>query len=142
MADPLSAVSIASGASSIAIQVAQVGKTLCDAATKVKSAELEIISTVSELDAMRLAWEQVEKLLSGWQTNLEADLLTRLQRQISVVNLVMQALADDLAPFQRQSPDLSTRWKFVWNEAKFKDHQNRIRGQSAAMNLMVSVLNL
>ena len=142
MADPISLISIVTGPASIAIQCAQLGKILSDTAKKMKHAELEISSIISELEVIRLAWERVEQLLRAWPYELENDLLVRLRIQISFGDLVMNALAADVARMQKQKHGPTQRAKIVWNEALFKGHQDRLRGQLMAMNLLISVLNL
>ena len=144
MADPISVFSIVSGSASLAMQCAQVAKALYDIAGKFKHAELTVMSAVQELDIIRLAWEKIEKILQDWDDGNEsdADLLSRLHRQLDFGNMVMTALSKDLAAFEKRSYSLVQRSKVVWNEGLFKAHQHRIRGQVAAMNLLISVLSM
>ena len=144
MADPITVVQIVSASASLAMQCAQVAKGLHDLASKLKNASLSILSTAHELDIIRLAWERIESSLRSWEgdDNSDRDLLQELRQKLDFGRLIVSSLADDLDAYRSRPYNLSQRSRYVWNEENFKGHQDRIRGQVAAMNLLVSVLKL
>ena len=144
MADPITIVQVVSASASLAMQCAQVAKGLHDLAGKYKTAEMNIRSMANELDILRLAWERIESVLQLWEENDAADfdLLTELRLKLEFGSLVVSSLADDINAFIKRPFSFLQRTKYVWDEENFRGHQDRIRGQVAAMNLLVSVLNL
>lgn len=144
MADPITIVQVVSASASLAMQCAQVAKGLHDLAGKYKTAEISIRSTANELDIIRLAWDRIQTVLQSWEgsDDSDPDLLTELRLKLQFGQLVVSSLADDLGAFTNRPFSFIQRSKYVWNEGNFKGHQDRVRGQVAAMNLLVSVLNL
>lgn len=142
--DPVSVISIVTGAASLALQCAQVVKSLHDISGKFKDAHLAISSALQELEIIQLAWERIERLLRTWEDIDEADaeLLQRLSRQLEFGDMIMTALLEDISGYQRGSYSFRRRSKVVWNESLFRAHQDRIRGQATAMTLLLSVLQL
>ena len=142
--DPVSIFSLISGAAGLALQCGQVARSLHDLIDKFKDTDMTMLSAAQELDIIRLAWERIGLVLSKWNESDEADtdLLQRLRRQLEFGNLVMGTLTEDLAALGQKSYIFSRRAKFIWNEQQFKLHHDRIRGQVAAMNLLLSVLQL
>ena len=125
-------------------QCAKVIKGLHDLAGKDKNAEVSIRSTAHELDIIRLAWERIESVLMAWEGDEGSDdeLLERLRQNLEFGALIVAALAEDMSTFTKRPFTFTQRSKYVWSEKKFKDHQDRIRGQVSAMNLLVSVLKM
>lgn len=142
--DPVSVISIVTGAASLALQCAQVAKSLHDLSDKFKDAHLTIASAVQELDIIRLAWERIEQLLSTWVNHdgADAELLQRLARQLGFGDMIMTALLNDISEYQRGSYTFRRRSKIVWNENLFRAHQEGIRGQATAMTLLLTVLQM
>ena len=144
MADPITVVQVISAATSLASQCAQVIKGLHDLAGKIKTAELSIRSTTSELDIIRLAWERIEGILRSWEVVQESDedLIQRLRQNLDFGTMVVSSLADVLDTFGTRPFTIRQRSRYVWNEERFKGHQDRVRGHVSAMNLLISVLLL
>ena len=142
--DPVSVISIVTGAASLAFQCAQVAKALHDMSGKFKDAHMTISSALQELEIIQLAWERIERLLRTWEDNdgADAELLLRLSRQLEFGDMIMTALGEDISGYQRGSYSFRRRSKVVWNESLFRAHQDRIRGQATAMTLLLSVLQL
>lgn len=144
MADPFTIIQVISASTSLALQYARVAKALHDITEKYKMAEISISSTAHELDIIRLAWERIEKVLQSWE-NLDVadyDLVTELRLKLDFGRVVVSSLADDIDAFKTRPFGFWQRSKYVWDEVNFKNHQDRIRGQVAAMTLLVSILNL
>ncbi|KAL8791592.1 MAG: hypothetical protein Q9195_005797 [Heterodermia aff. obscurata] len=142
--DPVSVISLVTGAASLAVQCAQVAKSLHDVSGKFKDAHLTISSAVQELDIIQLAWERIEHLLRTWVDDHGADteLLQRLSRQLEFGDIVMSALSDHINEYKQPPDSLRQKTKVVWNESLFRAHQERIRGQATAMTLLLSVVQL
>lgn len=148
MADPITLLQVISASTNLVAQCAQVIKGLHDLAGKFTNAELSILSIAHELDTIRLAWERIEVVLKTWEGMVEAfedsdrDLLARLRQNLAFGDLTVSSLAEDMNTFAKRPFTFGQRSRYVWNEEKFRCHQDRIRGQVGAMNLLVSVLNL
>lgn len=148
MADPITVLQVISASTNLVAQCAQVIKGLHDLAGKIRNAELSVLSIANELDIIRLAWERIEGVLKSWEGMTETiadsdhDLLARLRQNLAFGDLILTSLAEDMNTFTKRSFTFGQRSRYVWNEEKFRGHQDRIRGQVGAMNLLVSVLNL
>ncbi len=148
MADPITVLQVISASTNLVAQCAQVIKGLHDLAGKFRNAELSILSIANELDIIRLAWERIEGVLKSWEgmmeeiENSDHDLLARLRQNLTFGNLIISSLAEDMNTFTKRPFTFGQRSRYVWNEEKFRGHQDRIRGQVGAMNLLVSILKL
>ena len=146
MADPVSILAIVDGSVGLALKCAGVIKSLHDIAGKHKKAAVTIMSMVTEIDAIELAWNWVEKWAKDYSKDITVDvaLLQRLDRSLDSGTRVISALQKDLSQYNNRDPRLSfgQRSKAVWNETALKDHQHRVRGQAGAMVLLLQVLQL
>ena len=144
MADPIAIIQVVSASASLAMQCARVAKGLHDLAGKYKTAEMNILSMANEVDILRLAWERIESVLQSWEECDAVDdgLLAELRLKLDFGRLVVSSLANDIDAFIKRPFGFFQRTKYVWDEENFRGHQDRIRGQVAAVNLLVSVLNL
>ena len=144
MADPFTIVQVISAAASLAMQCAKTAKALHDLAGKYKTVEVSILCMAHELDTIRLAWERIDSILRSWEQSTDSDyiLLTELRLKLDFGRLVVSSLADDIDALFNRPLGIFQRSKYIWNEENFKGHQERIRGQVAAMTMLVSVLNL
>ena len=144
MADPASILSIATGSASLLLQCAQLVKVLHRIAGAFENAQLTVLSAVHELDIIRLAWEQIQRLMQSWQpiVDMDEEIVHRMSRQLQFGTTVMDALSKDLPAIAKKSYSFTQATKIVWNEDLFKAHQDRIRGQAVALNLLLSVLQM
>ena len=142
--DPVSVFSIVTGAAGLALQCAQVAKSLHDLSGKFQDARLTISSALQELETIQLAWERIERLLRTWEDTDGADteLLQRLSRQLEFGDMIMTALLEDISEHQQAPNSFRQRTRIIWNESLFHAHQDRIRGQATAMTLLLSVIQL
>ena len=139
-------VSIIAGAAGLAIKCAQVAEGLHDLAAKHKRAQITLLSMTQEVETIQAAWSRIEQW-SQDSTNafsVNRELLERLDRSLETGAIVMSALEDDLLAYRGKSESLTffQRSRLVWNESSLQDHQNRIRGQVAALTLLLQALNL
>ena len=146
MVDPVSVLAIVDGSTSLVLKCASVIKSLHDIADKHKKATITIMSMAAEVDTIELAWSRVKEWAQDCPKDTASDmkLLQRLDRSLECGALVLSALQTDLSEYNKSESTLSFRQrsKAVWNEAALKDHQDRIRGQAAAMALLLQALQL
>ena len=146
MADPVTVLGIVTGSAGLILNCASVIKSLYEVAEKHKKADIAVMSLVSEVDTIELAWTRIKEWAEAYSKNCAVDmgLLDRLNRSLECGTLVMSALQNDISDYQRNGSTLSFRQrsKAVWNEKALQDHQSRVRGQAVAMTLLLQVLKL
>ena len=153
MADPLSVLSIVEGSLGLIIQCGSVLRNLSEIAGKFKQARLTLMSMTEEIETIKLAWQKIREWSEASSKNLEDataqsvhdhSIMERLNRSLDCCALVMTALENDLSVYMTKARinNFRLRSKFVWNEKALQDHQQRIRGQVSAMNLLLQVLQL
>ena len=153
MADPLTILSVIEGSLGLIVQCGGIIKTLHDIAGKFKQLDLTIMSMTQELETIEFAWTRIKDWSQAYveeatdlrgSENLDRCFLDRLHRSLTCGTIVMSALQDDLneSVGGKSSQGLTQRAKLAWNAKAFEDHQDRIRGQTAAMSLMLQVLDL
>ena len=100
----------------------------------------------TEVDTIELAWSKIKEWAEDYSKDaaVDATLLQRLHRSLECGTLVMSALQKNLSEYIEKESTLGFRQrsKAVWNEKGLQDHQNRVRGQVAAMSLLLQVLKL
>jgi hypothetical protein len=142
MADPVTILSIINGSLGLALKIG----TVIHISQKLKQAKLTILSTVAECETIQTAWSAIERWARSQRggTNIESELLERLNLSLVVGDMVVSTFKDDLTAWSRKSANLSFlgRSKIVWEENKFHQHQFRIRGQVSAMTLLIQVISL
>ncbi|TKA66662.1 hypothetical protein B0A49_09712 [Cryomyces minteri] len=141
--DPVTVLSIITGAATLAIKCGDIIQRLQDLVKKYKAAELAMLSVIEECNTIQLAWGRIEQ----WaRSSLEDDhqLVERLEQSIYTGTLVMSPLQEDLLALNSQAKLSSFKWKtkLVWNAAIFQEHQHNIRGQVGALTLLLSVINI
>ena len=146
MTDPVTVLAIVNGSAGLILKCASVIKSLHEVAGKHKNAGIAVMSLVSEVDAIELAWTRIKEWAEAYSKDATVDmgLLNRLNRSLDCGALVMSALQNDISDYQINGSKLSFRQrsKAVWNERALQDHQNRVRGQAVAMTLLLEVLKL
>ena len=152
MADPLSIVSVVEGSVGLILQCGSVIKTLSEIAAKFKKAELTVRAMIVELDTIEMAWKMIQEWAQRHSEELPIELsddsnrvfINRLERSMECGTLVMSALQDDLIHFTSGVGILTFRQRsrVTWSEKALRDHQDRIRGQAAAMGLLLQAMKL
>ncbi|KAL6713507.1 hypothetical protein ACLMJK_008972 [Lecanora helva] len=103
------------------------------------------MSMAQEVDAIELAWTKIRRWSESYtDTHVESSLLQRLSRSLECGTIVMSALQQDLLDYTCAlgNGSIKKRLKFIWNERALRDHQDRIRGQAIAMNVLLQALDL
>ena len=146
MADPVTVLGIVNGSAGLIFKCGSVIKSLHEVAGKHKKAAIAVMSLVSEVDTIELAWNRIKDWAEAYSKDAAVDtgLLERLNRSLECGALVMSVLQNDISGYQSNGSTLSFRQrsKAVWNETALQDHQNRVRGQAVAMTLLLQVLKL
>jgi hypothetical protein len=146
MTDPVTILSIVNGSLGLVLKIGTVIQTLYDISQKLKQAQITILSAISECETIQTAWSGIEIWARGQPrgTAIESQLLERLGLSLQLGDMVISAFEDDLVAWSRKSanPGFLGRSKIVWEESTFAQHQFRIRGQVAAMTLLLQVINL
>lgn len=124
-------------------------KALHDLAEVYKNAEISILSIVEECENVRFAWTALEEWARNGSLDVDQNqlLLERFQRSVYTGRLCLEALEKDIAevhPKRRQPTflPLPRGLKLAWNAAGFQEHQNRIRGQNASLQLLLQVVSM
>ena len=146
MADPVTVLAIVNGSAGLILKCGGVIKSLHEVAGKHKKAAIAVMSLVSEIDTVELAWTRIKDWAEAYSKDAAVDtgLLERFNRSLECGALVMSALQNEISGYQSNESTLSFRQrsKAVWNETALHDHQNRVRGQAVAMTLLLQVLQL
>jgi len=144
--EPVSIVSIVNGSLGLGFKISSLVKYLYDISQRLKQAELTILSLVVECETIQAAWVGIENWAREQPIPGSADyeLLGRLSRSLKSGNMVISAFEADIKVWSRgpASTSFLRRSRIVWEEATFKEHQFRIRGQVAVMTLLLQVINL
>ena len=146
MADPVTVLAIVNGSAGLILKCVSVVKSLHEVAGKHQKAGIAVMSLVSEVDTIELAWIRIKEWAEGYSKadTVDTELLNRMNRSLECGTLVMSALQNDISDYEKYGSKLSFRQrsKAVWNERALQDHQNRVRGQAVAMSLLLQVLKL
>lgn len=144
--DPMSVISIAGAAGSLAFKCGKIVQTLHCLRERYKRAELTILSVIQDCRTIQLAWSRIERWAASGFDALEdhGELAERLQLSIYAGQLFMAELEKDLGALDN-TPRYSTlrrRTKILWNESMFREHQDRIQRQICALTLLLEVIKL
>ncbi|KAL8773572.1 MAG: hypothetical protein Q9209_001677 [Squamulea sp. 1 TL-2023] len=152
MADPASVFSIASGAAALALGCGTIAKRLYDLAQRYRDTESLLSSIAQELSTTQCAWRLIHNLMDDWksQGHISHEVLQRLDQSVAWGNLILTALENEIFSCTRRlavTGEGSFRHRFcrsrvVWSEKSLKRHQERIRGQTMSMGLLISVLKI
>lgn len=142
--DPASIVSLVAACGSLTKQCASVVKALHGLMETLKHAELALLSMSEECSTIRFAWRKI----GDWANeNLKhqddcEELVERLQRSLYCGGLVMSALEDEISTVQSHPGSFKRGVNLAWNKSVFEEHQTHLRGQVAALQLLLQVLSL
>ncbi|OAL07158.1 hypothetical protein IQ06DRAFT_299809 [Phaeosphaeriaceae sp. SRC1lsM3a] len=142
--DPASIIGLVAACASLTKQCASVVKSLHGLIETYKSAELIILSVVTECETIQFAWCRIESWAQEQLHHIDdfEDVGARLQKSIYCGELVMSALEEELLSITSRSGSVGRGVGITWNNSVLNEHQHRIRGQVAALQLLLQVLNL
>ena len=144
--DPASIIGFVDASIDLALKCAGAAKKINDIAFKYKYSRHTALSIAQYLDTMQFAWDRIGAWTEesyGPDANADDDdLIERMGRALEAGALVMDALEEDLLPFNSGVMSSGRRMRLVWNENTLVDHQNRIRDQATSMSLLLQVIQL
>lgn len=148
MADPVSIISLLSAAGTISSSITVTIKALSDIRSQFADAKLRISLLIAELSTVKSVLSQVH----DWtyyldDTHQYAEVVRDLQISIDGCQLAMQALAEEVAKVVGDSsPQMNTgfrtKTRFSWSEASMKQHQDRLHGQVAMLQVLLHAVQL
>jgi hypothetical protein len=142
--DPASVVGLVAACASLVKTCASVVKSLHDVAGVYRDAELSILSLIQVCETTRFAWASLEAWANKSLSAMEnpGEVLQQFQRSLYAGQLMMEALEQDVAKAIPKVGTFRRRANLVWNATSFQEHQNRIRDQNAALQLLLQVLSM
>lgn len=147
MAEAVALPSIAAKAATLAIDCGRTVRTMNNIGQRYQGADLVISSIAYDLASVQCVWDFVQALLRRRMSQdvIDQEVLFRLSRTIQHGSQIVQSLNEDLSLCTRLSTSNSEygfrqRTKVVRNERRWRNHQDRIRGQMISMNLLISIL--
>ena len=141
-------IGLLSTAGTIATTITYTIKTLSELRGQYKDAELRIRLLIGELSTVKSALNQI----NDWSdylddTHKQADVVNGLKVSLEGCKLAMDALADevrqlvgDTTPESRLNPGFRAKTKYAWNESNLQEHENRLRAQIAALQLLLQAV--
>jgi hypothetical protein len=107
-------------------------------------AELAILAIIEECETVQFVWRRIAQWASEHLHQIDGhqELGGSLERSIYCGELVVPALEEDLVTVVSKSNNVKRRVRPVWNNSVFAEHQARIRGQIAALQLLLQVIRL
>jgi len=142
--DPASIVGLVAACSSLTKLCGSVVKNLHGLIETYKLAELTILSVITECETIQFAWHRIESWAAEHLHNAEEfeELGARLQKSVYCGELVISTLEEELLNITSQSSNLQRGLNVAWSNSMLVEHQHRIRGQVAALQLLLQVINL
>jgi hypothetical protein len=142
--DLVSVVGLVAACASLVKTSSSVVKSLHDISGVYRDAELSILSLIEVCDTTRFAWAKLEEWANKSLSTMEDsdEVLKRFQRSLYAGGLMLGALEQDIAKAIPKTGAFRRRVNLVWNAAAFQEHQNRIRDQNLALQLLLQVLSM
>lgn len=143
--DPISAVGLVESSLGLALQFGSAAKALSDVAGKYKNAKLAIKSLGQNLDILQLTWTRIGHWLEAYTEDgimSDNESAKRVQGFLETGTLVMEALEEDMRPYDAKNLNFTQRSKLIWNENTLQGHQIRIRDQALSMSLFLQAVQL
>ena len=145
--DPISIVGLLSTAGSIATAITVTIRRLSELRGQLQDADVRIRLLIGELSAVKSALNQINDWTHYLDDNhRQADVVQGLQISLEGVQLAMDTLAEEVRLLmESSSPDSSQahmrfRIKYAWNESNLIQHENRLRAQITALNLLLQAV--
>jgi hypothetical protein len=143
--DPVSLVALIAACASLATNCAKTAMALRNLAETYKNAELSILTLVEECATVQVALRQIEMWMHQNKDHMEecqAVVLERLESSVSMGQLTMKALEEDIKKAIPKFGAFRRRASFTFIKSLVQEHQGRIRGQVGALQLLLQVINM
>lgn len=143
--DPVSILGLAATAGTIASTIAKTIRDLSDLRSQYTDANVRIRLLIQELSTIKSALNQI----NDWahfldDTHNQAELKDALQVALDGVELAMGALAEEVQALVEDTTHLDkvnlpfrAKSKFAWKEQNMMEHENRLRAQVSALQLLL-----
>lgn len=143
--DPTSILGLISTAGTIASTITGTIKDLSDLRATYIDSNVRIRLLIKELSTIKSSLTQI----NDWahfldETQNQVELKEALQVALDGVELAMGALAEevrslvqDTSPRSQVELGFRAKTKYAWNEANMKEHENRLRAQVSALQLLL-----
>ncbi|KAL8762366.1 MAG: hypothetical protein Q9184_001628 [Pyrenodesmia sp. 2 TL-2023] len=148
--DPASILGLISTAGTIAVQITGTIKDLSDLRATYAESNVRIRLLIKELSTIKSSLNQI----NDWahfldETHDQADLKDDLQVALDGVELAMEALGEEVrglvphaGPASQVQMGFRAKTKYAWNEQNMTEHENRLRAQISALNLLLQAAQL
>lgn len=142
--DPVSVASLVAACASLATNCVKAAEALRSLVDRYKQAELSILSLVEECATIQLAWRGIEKWAEKniQQMDSHEEIAERLARSVYAGQLIMSALQEDIGNLAPKTGGFRRRASLSWSDDLIREHQNRIRGQTNALQLLLQVISM
>lgn len=135
-------------AGTIATTITLTIKSLSDLRGQYKDADLRIRLLIGELSTVKSALNQINDWTHYLDDNhRQADVVNGLKVSLEGCKLAMDTLAEevhlligDRPPGTSLNPGFRAKSKYAWNEASLLEHENRLRAQIAALQLLLQAV--
>ncbi len=146
--DPVSIIGLLGTAGTLVTTVTCTIKHLSQLRGQYEDADLRIRLLIGELSAVKSALTQIH----DWTHYLDdghkqRDVLEGLQISLDGCQLAMNALAEEVnlllvgsGPLYVSEMGFKSRTKYMWNESTLKEHENRLRAQISALQLLLQAV--
>lgn len=146
--DPISAIGLLATAGQLASSVTATIKCLSKLRGQLTDADLRIRLLIGELSAVKSALSQIH----DWTHYLDdehrqSDVLEGLQISLDGCQLALDALAEEVnqllsrtASGEIAAAGVKTKAKYVFNETILSEHENRLRAQISALQLLLQAV--
>ena len=143
--DPASILGLISSAGTIASTITKTIRNLSDLKATYAESNVRIRLLIKELSTIKSSLTQI----NDWahfldETDNQADLKEALQVALDGVDLAMGALAEEVqglvqgaTPTSHVQLGFREKTKYAWSEANMKEHENRLRAQVSALQLLL-----
>ncbi|KAL8893724.1 MAG: hypothetical protein Q9192_004985 [Flavoplaca navasiana] len=143
--DPASILGLIATAGTIASAITKTIRDLSDLRAQYTDANLRIRLLVQELSTIKSALSQINDWAHFLDDNHnQAELKDALQVALDGVELAMGALAEEVHALVHDTSTSANvalsfrdKTKFAWNEQNMKEHENRLRAQVSALQLLL-----
>ena len=146
--EPVSILGLLSTAGALASTITASIKSLSDLRNQYKDADVRIRLLIGELSTVKSALTQI----NDWthyldDTHRQIDVVEGLRVSLEGCQLALDALAEEVrsllggAPLESSAnPGLRARTRYVWSESSLNEHENRLRAQIAALQLLLQAV--
>src|ERR1700730_4658447 len=136
--DPISLIGGISAAGAILAAITKTVQNLYDIRGRYDEADLTIRLLIVELNTIKAALIQIQDWaqysFAGSPT--QKELLEGFEVSLEGCKMAMDVLAEEVARLVSKNPFIQ-RTQYAWNAAGMKEHQDRLRSQIAALQLLL-----